>query len=313
MNPDFRQPYSAQWNLDIQRAITNNLTVDLAYIGVHGVHEATWTDINQPAVGAGYNTPFTAAQAAAAFPKSAPTAALAVGKTSNQLCLTPGGSAGCGVTNVAGEVGPYSSTFPYLNEIVQLGNQDFSNYDGLQVTVNERTSHGLSFLAGYTFAHALDVVSADATDQQPYPTNANNVRLNYGNSDFDIRHRFTLSPTYLIPGMKSPGQMLQGWSVSGIVTLQSGLPWTNSDVTNDIIGTGEFVGTISAALQPWNYSGPRSAFKAGPQSIPQLTGSATGCVPKLLPRLRMPAMPSSRRWPTPRSRIMAVTHRTAGF
>ena len=274
VNPDFRQPYSAQWNLDIQRAITNNLTMDLAYVGVHGVHEATWVDINQPAVGAGFNTPFTAAEAKAAFPKDAATRALAVGLTSNQLCLTAGGSAGCGVTNAGGEVGPYSSTFPYLNEIVQLGNQDFSNYDGLQVTVNERTSHGLTFLAGYTFAHALDIVSADATDQQPYPTNAYNVRLNYGNSDYDIRHRFTFSPSYLIPGIKSPAQMLQGWSVSGIVTLQTGLPWTNSDVTNDIIGTGEFVGTISSALQPWNYSGPTSAFKAGPQSIPQFKGSA---------------------------------------
>jgi hypothetical protein len=73
--------------------------------------------------------------------------------------------------------------------------------------------------------------------------------------------------------------MLQGWSVSGIVTLQSGLPWTNSDLQNDIIGTGEFVGTISSALQPWNYSGPVSAFKARPQSIPRLKGGAatTGC------------------------------------
>src|SRR4029077_20697973 len=132
VNPNFRQPYSAQWNLDIQRAITNNLTLDLAYVGVHGVHEATWTDINQPTIGAGFNTPFTAAQAAAAFPKDKATAALAVGLTGNQLCLAPGGSAGCGVTNVGGEVGPYSSKFPYLNEVVQLGNQDFSNYDGLQ-------------------------------------------------------------------------------------------------------------------------------------------------------------------------------------
>ena len=58
------------------------------------------------------------------------------------------------------------------------------------------------------------------------------------------------------------------------MTFQNGLPWSNSDVTNDIIGTGEFVGTISSALQPWNYSGPPSAFKAGPQTIPQLKGSA---------------------------------------
>jgi Carboxypeptidase regulatory-like domain/TonB dependent receptor len=277
VNPDFRQPYSAQWNLDIQRAITNSLTLDLAYVGVHGVHEATWTDINQPPIGAGWNTP---------------NASLG-GLTPAAYCLASATHATpydqCGVLNSSKKANslvnnaiaanetvsaPYYSKFPYLNEIVQLGNQDFSNYDGLQVTVNERTSHGLSFLAGYTFAHALDIVSADATDQQPYPTNAYNVRLNYGNSDYDIRHRFTLSPTYLIPGMKSPAQMLQGWSVSGIVTLQSGLPWTNSDVTNDIIGTGEFVGTISAALQPWNYNGPTSAFKAGPQSIPQLKGSA---------------------------------------
>lgn len=276
VNPDFRQPYSAQWNLDIQRAITNNLTVDLAYVGVHGVHEATWADINQPPVGAGWNTPNATlgGLSPAAF-----CAASATHATPYDQC----GVLGTKPTNskvnnaiTANEVAssPYTSKFPYLNEIVQLGNQDFSNYDGLQFTVNERTSHGLSFLAGYTFAHALDIVSADATDQQPYPTNAYNVRLNYGNSDYDIRHRFTLSPTYVIPGMKSPAQMLQGWSVSGIVTLQSGLPWTNSDVTNDIIGTGEFVGTISSALQPWNYSGPPSAFRASPLSIPQVKGSA---------------------------------------
>jgi hypothetical protein len=252
VNPNFRQPYSAQWNLDIQRAITNSLTLDLAYVGVHGVHEATWTDINQPPIGAGWDA-------------GAVSACLASANDVTKGVPTPYDNC---AANTAAEVGPYSSKFPYLNEIVQLGNQDFSNYDGLQVTVNERTSHGLSFLAGYTFAHALDIVSADATDQQPYPTNAYNVRLNYGNSDYDIRHRFTLSPTYLIPGRKSPAQMLQGWSVSAIVTLQSGLPWTNSDITNDIIGTGEFVGTISSALQPWNYSGPAAAFKAGPQAIP---------------------------------------------
>ncbi len=275
VNPSFRQPYSAQWNLDIQRAITNSLTVDLAYVGVHGVHEATWTDINQPQIGAGWNTfnatlgttPAAFCVASATHPTPYDQCGF-VGSSSQKKKVQTALTANEQVSS------PYYSKFPYLNEIVQLGNQDFSNYDGLQVTVNERTSHGLSFLAGYTFAHALDVVSADATDQQPYPTNAYNVRLNYGNSDYDIRHRFTFSPRYLIPGMKSPGQMLEGWSVSGIVTLQSGLPWTNSDVSDDIVGTGEFVGTISSALQPWNYSGPRSAFKAGPQSIPQLKGSA---------------------------------------
>src|SRR4029077_11965653 len=81
VNPNFRQPYSAQWNLDIQRAITNSLTVDLAYIGVHGVHEATWVDINQPAIGAGWNTPTStlpAALAANALPGGVSPAAFCI-------------------------------------------------------------------------------------------------------------------------------------------------------------------------------------------------------------------------------------------
>ena len=53
-------------------------------------------------------------------------------------------------------------------------------------------------------------------------TDKNNLLLNYGNSASDLRHRFTFSPSYAIPGMKSPGQMLEGWSVSSIVVLQSG-------------------------------------------------------------------------------------------
>jgi hypothetical protein len=281
VNPNFRQPYSAQWNLDIQRAITNNLTVDLAYVGVHGVHEATWADINQPPVGSGWSNPTStlpAALAGSALPGGVSPAAFCLQNPATN-CGILGSKAQKGTVNDAlaaneAAASPYYSKFPYLSEVVQLGNQDFSNYNGLQLTVNQRTSHGLSFLAGYTFAHALDVVSGDATDQQPYLIDARNPRLNYGNSDFDIRHRFTFSPTYLIPGRKSPAQMLQGWSVSGIVTLQSGLPWSNSDVTDDIIGTGEFVGTISSALQPWNYSGPTSAFRASPLSIPQLKGSA---------------------------------------
>jgi hypothetical protein len=100
------------------------------------------------------------------------------------------------------------------------------------------------------------------------------VRSTYGNSDNDIRHRFTFSPTYLIPGMKSPGQMLQGWSVSGVLTMQGGQPWSPVDQTNDILGTGEVNNSIDAGMQTWNYTGPRSAFTAGPTPIPYLTGPA---------------------------------------
>ena len=73
-------------------------------------------------------------------------------------------------------------------------------------------------------------------------------------------------PTYNIPGMKSPGQMLQGWALSGIVVLQSGLPWSPSDSSVDWLGTGE---SANSAPQYWNYSGPPSAFNvtSSPDSL----------------------------------------------
>ena len=273
VNPNFKQPYSIQWNLDIQRAITNNLTVDVAYIGVHGGNEATWTDINQPAIGAGYFTP------SASLGGISPAASCAASAPTFTACGVLGSKGQNGAFNdavTANEVAtaPYGSQFPYLSNIVQLGNQDYSNYNGLQLTLNERATHGLSFLLGYTFAHALDIVSADSTSQSLLPIDSQNVKSSYGNSDFDIRQRFNFSPSYNIPSVKSPAQLLEGWSISGIVSLQSGLPWYPVEQTNDILGTGEINNSIDASIQTWNYSGPKSAFTSGPFGIPLLTGAA---------------------------------------
>ncbi len=55
VNPDFKQASAAEWNLDIQRAITNNLTVDVAYVGNHGFNEEDIVDLNQPVLGAGWD------------------------------------------------------------------------------------------------------------------------------------------------------------------------------------------------------------------------------------------------------------------
>ena len=271
VDPNFVQPYVVAWNMDVQRAITNNLTVDIAYVGTHGTKQTDWLDINQPPIGAGFNTPFTPAEAAIAFSDPA-TIAAAPNRTSNQLCIL-GFSAACGIANPAGEVGsgalctacPYGTKFPFLTNISQFQNTDWSNYNSLQMTVNERTTHGLAFLASYTFSHSLDVASSSGGGPQ---IDAYNVRLNYAPSDFDMRHHFTFAPTYAIPGVKSPGQMLQGWEVSGTLVLSSGLPWSPNDATDDILGTNEFNNPNFSAMQTWNYSGPRSAFTLGANPFP---------------------------------------------
>ena len=256
-NPNFRQPRSAQWNLDIQRAITSSFTLDVAYVGNHGFREQFSQDLNAPPNGAGWDT-------------KAVSACLASAATNFNNCKP----------DTAAEIGPYSTKFPYLNYIVRSRSDYYSNYNGLQVTADERVTHGLSFLAGYTYSHALDLWSKNSNGTA-MATDPNNPRLDYGNSDNDIRNRFTFSPTYLIPGIKSPGQMLEGWSVSGILLLQGGLPWFPFDnSTDDFLGNGEnknnFNSTNSGVLQFWNYSGPRSAFTANSTPIP-CYGALGGC------------------------------------
>jgi carboxypeptidase family protein/TonB-dependent receptor-like protein len=252
--PNFLEPGAAEWNLDIQRAITNHLMIDVAYVGTHGFHEASLEDINQPAIGAGWTT------------------------TTINSCLASTPLYKNCKADARAEVGPYSSLFPYLKSINETGNLFHSNFNALEVTGNERLSHGLTFLAGYTYSHALDQSSGQSLINAPLQTDSNNPRLFYGNSNNDIRHRFTFSPHYAIPGIKAPAQMLQGWSISAIFIAESGRPWYPQDTTTDIVGTGEFTNSTAKSPQLWNYSGPRSAFTSGSGTIPCF-GPLSGCTP----------------------------------
>ena len=262
--PNFIPPYTIEWNLDIQQAITNSLTVDVAYVGNHGGGEEYLKDLNQPALGAGWTG------AAAQTATTGSVACLASAPLYNNCHIS-----------TAAEVGPYSSQFPYLNYVIEGANGAWSNYDALQVTLQARNYHRLSFISGYTYSHALDINSTNAASGL-LPGDNNNLRAAYGNSQNDLRHRFTFAPTYAIPDKKSPGQMLEGWSVNGILTLQSGMPWSAFDETNDFLGTGEVNSANKASatgvMQPWNYSGPASAFSVGTAPIPCF-GSMAGCTP----------------------------------
>jgi hypothetical protein len=161
---------------------------------------------------------------------------------------------------------PFNGKFPYLAQIDRLSNIDKSNYSGLHVTVTQRPVHGLSFLLGYTYSHALDNASANFGSNF-LPVDSTHPAGMYANSDFDVRHRFTITATYAIPGIKSPAQLLQGWQLNSVVTLQGGAPWSAQDLSDDFSGTGQ-VSELVTYGQFWNISGPPSAFKSGPRSIP---------------------------------------------
>ncbi|MGA9975122.1 MAG: TonB-dependent receptor, partial [Candidatus Sulfotelmatobacter sp.] len=218
-------PYVWNWTLNLQHAFTPNLSIEAAYVGNHGANLTGIRDINQPPVGSGWTT---------TQPGSAGTLT---------ACLA---SASAGYNNCAVDTGyetlnePFNAKFPYLANIFQMGNVYRSNYNGLQVTLNARNYHGLSMVAGYTYSHALDDVGAnwDFGYGSGLPQNAHNVAAEYASSDFDMRHRLTVSLTYAIPGRSGFGQMREGWEINSIITLESPQPWGPMDEGTDAAGVG---------------------------------------------------------------------------
>jgi hypothetical protein len=176
-------------------------------------------------------------------------------------------------TNLTGR--PFGATFPYLQWILQVSNDGHSNFNSLQTSLTKRVSHGLSFIAGYTFSHGLDTGSLNRTGY--LPQNSTNVQGEYASGDFDIRHRFTFTTSYNIPGIKGYAQMLDGWKLNAIVSLQTGQPWVMFDSNNSFC-EGDGSTAVADFTCRWNINGPASAFTSGANGIPFCTsGGHNGC------------------------------------
>ncbi len=107
-----------------------------------------------------------------------------------------------------------------------------STYHGLSTRLERRFSHGVSFLAAYTYGRSLDTeTNVDLCDGCVNSSGAGSVqdtrnrRLNYGPSDHNVPQRFVFSGTWDLPWARK-NLFLGGWSASGIVSLSSGLPFT---------------------------------------------------------------------------------------
>jgi Carboxypeptidase regulatory-like domain/TonB dependent receptor len=114
-----------------------------------------------------------------------------------------------------------------FGQIRTIQNDEIANYQGLSVVLRQRFSQGLQFLASYTWSHTLDVSSDSNNSGQPM--DPYNWRLDYGNANWDIRHRFVASYIYELPFFRNSTGILHavagGWQISGITTLQSGRPF----------------------------------------------------------------------------------------
>jgi len=124
--------------------------------------------------------------------------------------------------------------------VIRTINMDeIANYESMTLVFRQRFSHGLSLNANYTWSHTLDV-STDSNGGGT-PMNPYWWRADYGNSNWDIRHRFVATFVYDIPFFKLSNPVLNGifthWQSNGIVTLQTGIPFNVSTGT-DTANTG---------------------------------------------------------------------------
>jgi hypothetical protein len=141
---------------------------------------------------------------------------------------------------------------PFFDDIDLLESRANSNYNALQARFQRRLASGLSALASYTWSKSIDDASnffSSAGDPN-FPQNSYNVAAERGRSNFDVTHRLSVSYSYALPvrrtGDSLAAKLVNGWETFGILTLQSGRPFTvallseidNSGTGRSILGFG---------------------------------------------------------------------------
>lgn len=206
ISPDFRDPYAMNYNLNIQKQLGGSMVLQVGYVGAQGRHlemayEGDPISLSFPATCLGIGAACTgnAATLQAHYPGS--------------TIYSPFVPA-----NVISSVGIQNS----------VGNSD---YNSLQVSLTKRLSHGLSFLAAYTYGHSIDDASGfENSGFQQRGTDPWNFRLDRGDSAFDARHRLVVSYDYELPHLSRfwnngfTRSLLDGWHFAGITTFQTGFP-----------------------------------------------------------------------------------------
>ncbi len=213
IDPELRTPYIHQYNANLQWEFANNFLLEAGYVGSKGTKLLQVITLNQPVYNRAANV-FTA----------------------------PLGTALSTQKNVAGG-------------IQQVQSSSNSDYNSLQLSVTKRFSRGLQFLSAYTYGKSNDYYSggtinelfAVAGDQFDWKTN-------YGPSDFDRRHRFVTSFVYDLPSLvddsNSAKVILNNWQLNGILTLQTGTPYSVVDIVgNNIIQRANLASGFSGSVE----------------------------------------------------------------
>ena len=158
------------------------------------------------------------------------------------LDLAPPNAAGGGNSALIQAQRPFYAALPAVTSLPLIVSQGFSNYQGLQATVVRRLSRGITGQAAYTYSHTIsDTVGYSQGGLYTSVVPLRTAQLETGNSDFDLRHRFTLMLNYSLPfGQSATGYkkaLIGGWQFNAIDVWQTGFPFSVTNATA-VSGTG---------------------------------------------------------------------------
>jgi carboxypeptidase family protein/TonB-dependent receptor-like protein len=111
--------------------------------------------------------------------------------------------------------------------VALTNNQGASNYQSLQLQYQRNVAHGLQAIASYTWAHSIDNASNDYGGYSPVALFHDNLSIDRGNSDFDVRHSLSGALTYDVSGPSGHGlahAIASGWSVQDLIIARTAFP-----------------------------------------------------------------------------------------
>jgi len=175
--------------------------------------------------------------------------------------------------------------YPQYGYINYLETSSNSIYNSLQTQLRIRNLHGFESTLNYNYSHSIDNAS-DGTDFEPnaaQPNDSYRPDLERGNSNFDVRHRFTWMANYRFPSPQRGGawsKLGSGWAIDSVLTLQTGQPFQlNFNFSGDYDGTGEYFPRPDVIGNPYaGTSIPDAVVNLSAFKVP-CTFSNGACVP----------------------------------
>jgi len=263
---DIPTSYSQSWNLSLQREVLRNSVLALEYTGAHTIHDYSIENNNQQGMGVVY---------------------LGTDPASPECQV---GAANCFIDRLNRQFGNMNTR----------GFGGYSHYNALNTRFQSSNlfKQGLDLTINYTWAHALDNLSSTFSET-PQTENLGLLdpfqpALDYGNADFDARHRIAISAVWALPYARNTHgfvkQAADGWEFAPIVTSRTGNPFTVFDSFNGFGGDTAFARYQIPAGAKIPYSGTSNNVPAGVEGTVDFSG------PNNYNYLNLPTIPAAQQY-----------------